>query len=401
MATKANDGTGWDNRLGLAGQKNIKPIPERWESPTSLGAPAPTPAPALRPWFADPNAGWSYDSETMAGPPEAMGAVNLAALIRDKAKGLGYSGGGMWGDTVDSTSPGGDQSPVRSVNPDFQNWLTSNNYQLGGESVGINGIGGVNAFITDSTGKRISEQSYASDDSDFFNFGVGLLGLGAFSAVNAAAGLGAEAALPESQIGAMSGNPFLTTELSGLTAPTASELAAITPSIPSLNPFLATGISGLAGPTAAELAAITPAIPAAAGGAGLLSSLGGLKSILPAAGAIAGATGASGDQTQTTQNQIDPRMAAMLYGQGGFLGQAQDYFNSTKGGNALMNQGADAMKAAFTNPQAQQGFNAMQTQGMGLLGGGGQNDFLDAFKNRKTSAMPDLSQFKQPRGLLG
>lgn len=392
MATKANDGTGWDNRLGLAGQKNIKPIPERWESPTSLGAPAPTPAPALRPWFADPNAGWSYDSETMAGPPEAMGAVNLAALIRDKAKGLGYSGGGMWGDTVDSTSPGGDQSPVRSVNPDFQNWLISNNYQLGGESVGINGIGGVNAFITDSTGKRISEQSYASDDSDFFNFGAGLLGLGAFSAVNAAAaGLGAEAAaLPASQIGAMT--PALESML-----PSIADVAAWESALPGMTSGMTVG-GGLAAGAAGLGGGLGGALSSG------LSALGGAKSLLPALGAIAGGLGAGKDQTQTTQNQIDPRMASMLYGDngsGGFLNQAQDYFNSTKGGNALMNQGADAMKAAFTNPQAQQGFNAMQTQGMGLLGGGGQNDFLDAFKNRKTSAMPDLSQFKQPRGLLG
>jgi hypothetical protein len=155
----------------------------------------------------------------------------------------------------------------------------------------------------------------------------------------------------------------------------------------------------------AELAGLGAGVPAAGGLlgglGGAINSVGGLKTILPAVGAIAGATGASGDQKQTTQNQLDPRMAAMLYGQGGFLGQAQDYFNANKNGNPLMTQGADAMKAAYTNPQAQQGFNAMQTQGMGLLGGGSQNDFLDAFKNRKTTAMPDLSQFKQPRSLLG
>ena len=318
-------------------------------------------------------------------------AVNAVPHLKDQFGKLGYTGE-MYGYGEDGLQ----------LSSGLQDWLSSNKYSLQGRDYGSD----LQMRIADANGQGVGDEShYNSNDAGWFEkavpMAIGAMGLGALGYGSGLLGGGDVAALGADQIGAMNGNPFLTTELSGLTAPTAAELAAITPSIPSLNPFLAAGISGLAAPTAAELAAITPTIPAAAGGAGLLSSLGGLKSILPAVGAIAGATGASGDQKQTTQNQLDPRMAAMLYGQGGFLGQAQDYFNSTKGGNALMNQGADAMKAAFTNPQAQQGFNAMQTQGMGLLGGGSQNDFLDAFKNRKTSAMPDLSQFKQPRGLLG
>jgi len=422
-------------------QKTIQPVRAPGETPApatiGLGAPparvyappaanpyAPTgtpppPTAAPRAWFNDPNANWSYDSEIMARQPEALGAVNLAALIRDKAKALGYSGGGMWGDTVDNISPGGDQSPVRSVNPDFQNWLTSNNYQLGGESVGINGIGGVNAFITDSTGKRISEQSYASDDSGFFNFGVGLLGLGAFSAVNAAAGLGAEAAaLPESQIGAMSGNPFLTTELSGLTAPTASELAAITPSIPSIGSagagaglFSNAGAEALAasgaefGPTAAEVSAITPdvaglgsgaaglgslavppesvaayenALPGAAGGSltsQIGSALSGVKSFikenpqLAALGASGAATllggtpdkpalpgsGSGAGAGGTSNDALIQRLTEQLYGKDGSMSKAFDY-------SSVPGLKTSAGDAAQINQQAMEAAYSAQTR---------------------------------------
>ena len=328
-------------------------------------------------------------------------AVNAIPHLKDQFSGLGFTGD-LYGYGASSNTGGESgmdfQGGGPQVSAGLQSWLDENKYSLQGQYDGPD----LQMRIADANGATVGNSThYDTNDGGWFEkavpFAIAAMGGGAIGQGlglwGSGAGLGAEAALPASQIGAMT--PALESML-----PSIADVAAWESALPGMTSGMTVG-GGLAA--------------GAAGAAGLggglggalssgLSALGGAKSLLPALGAIAGGLGAGKDQTQTTQNQLDPRMASMLYGDngsGGFLNQAQDYFNSTKGGNALMTQGADAMKAAYTNPQAQQGFNAMQTQGMGLLSGGGQNDFLDAFKNRKTSAMPDLSQFKQPRGLLG
>lgn len=79
----------------------------------------------------------------------------------------------------------------------------------------------------------------------------------------------------------------------------------------------------------------------------------------------------SGDKTQTSQQRLDPRMEAMLYGadgKSGYLGAATDWFNQNKGGNPLMLQGAQMMADHYRSPQYTQGYNAMRDAGLGLLG---------------------------------
>jgi len=110
---------------------------------------------------------------------------------------------------------------------------------------------------------------------------------------------------------------------------------------------------------------------AAAGGLGALGSLSG-KAIGGLLGAAAGAAN-SGDKQQTSQQRLDPRMEALLYGadgKGGYLGAATDWFNQNKGGNPLMLQGAQMMADYYKSPQYTEGYNTLRSTGLGLLGSG-------------------------------
>lgn len=335
-------------------------------SPVIQQAPAPTPAPASTPlpWFNDPAAGWNYNTETMAGPPGMFAASNLAQIIDADARKLGYSGGpaGGYGEH-------GEQGGEYFVNPEFTDWLQSQGLQLGGESANVNGIGGVNAFLTDQSGKRVGQQDYATDDTGAFMAGIAGLGLGAFSALNggvgaasgageagglfanegaaqlAAAdlavtpeaftalapeigGLGEVAALSGSQVGALNPNMFANEGLAQLTANppvvSAAELSAITPNVGALGPvnmFANEGAKQLAtNPpvvTAAELAKVTPAIE----GGGLLGSLTGAagnaaswlkenpvlgRLLMSGAGALVSGVGGSGGGSAATPTNYGP-----------------------------------------------------------------------------------------------
>ena len=88
METKANYGTGWDNRLWLAGQKTIQPVraPGETPAPATIGLGAP-PArvyapPAANPYAptgapAGPTSVSGIDTQSPAGP-------NLAQQLRDQ-----------------------------------------------------------------------------------------------------------------------------------------------------------------------------------------------------------------------------------------------------------------------------------------------------------------------------
>jgi hypothetical protein len=111
---------------------------------------------------------------------------------------------------------------------------------------------------------------------------------------------------------------------------------------------------------------------AAGGGAAGLGSLAGGMSGKVIGGLLGAAAGAanSGDKTQTTQQRLDPRMEAMLYGadgKGGYLGAAADWFNQNKGGNPLMLQGAQMMADFYRSPQYTEGYNSLRSTGLGLL----------------------------------
>ena len=132
------------------------------------------------------------------------------------------------------------------------------------------------------------------------------------------------------------------------------------------------GIGSLtAGMTPATVAAMEAGLPSAGAGLGALGSLSG-KAIGGLLGAAAGAAN-SGDKQQTTQQRLDPRMEALLYGadgKSGYLGAATDWFNQNKGGNPLMLQGAQMMADYYKSPQYTEGYNTLRNTGLGLLGMG-------------------------------
>lgn len=145
-------------------------LPTDYMDVASMGLPWDTPnKPDVSNWYTDPNVNWDYNSETMAGPPEAMSLNNFANIIAPKAAELGWTGGPPVTENPNSGS--------QSLNPAFAQWVLDNRYHLSGEPTGKNGMAGVTSFLTDNTGKRVAEESYYDTPDPFFdlmlNLGVG------------------------------------------------------------------------------------------------------------------------------------------------------------------------------------------------------------------------------------
>ena len=90
-----------------------------------------------------------------------------------------------------------------------------------------------------------------------------------------------------------------------------------------------------------------------------------------AASAVVGGmmSDSGGSQTQSVQNSLDPRMADAVYGSGGILGSAKDWYAANKSGlNSQMLTGMDNQSRQLES--GAQGWNQMQNLGMGLMGGG-------------------------------
>lgn len=102
----------------------------------------------------------------------------------------------------------------------------------------------------------------------------------------------------------------------------------------------------------------------AATGGGLLSGLGSLKDIVKIGGALAGGlAGSQGTQggQQTTQRTLDPRIDAMVFGQGGLLSDAQNWYNQNKSGqNDTMKLASSQLTGLLSDPNLK---NAIYTQG--------------------------------------
>jgi hypothetical protein len=123
----------------------------------------------------------------------------------------------------------------------------------------------------------------------------------------------------------------------------------------------------------------------AAGGAGGLGGLFGSGGMLSGVGSAAGMLGLSPgqllggglgllagmdstkDQKTSSTQRMDPRMDALVYGQGGFLPQAQQWFQQNQQPNPMMMQGAQQMAQHYSSPEYAQGFNRLRDTGMGLL----------------------------------
>lgn len=91
-----------------------------------------------------------------------------------------------------------------------------------------------------------------------------------------------------------------------------------------------------------------------------------------AGGLLGGAQGTGGDKV-STQQIIDPRMQALLYGSGpddknAVFGAARDFWMNNKSGmNDTMQQALNMQKAALTDPAYGQSFSNIRNVGSGLL----------------------------------
>lgn len=179
-------------------------------------------------------------------------------------------------------------------------------------------------------------------------------------------------------------------------APAAGEgIAYLSPTLTGAAPVVTTAAipTGLtAGMTGGSALSMLPALGA---GGGILSAMGGIGSAIGGvgsalgaaskavggagtlaalAGGVLGATQGGKDQTSTTSQQIDPRMAQYVYGSGygdknSVLGAAQDWFQNNKSGmNANMQAGVNQMAALYGSPAYSAGYNQMRDVGQGLLG---------------------------------
>jgi hypothetical protein len=128
----------------------------------------------------------------------------------------------------------------------------------------------------------------------------------------------------------------------------------------------------------ATAAAAAPATGSIFGAGGALSGIGsaagalGMKpgQMLGAGLGLLAGVDASKDQTQTSRQKLDPRMDAMLYGQGGLLPMSQQWFQGAQNSPAmgLMNQGAQMQANHYGSPQYAAQFGQLRDAGMGLLG---------------------------------
>lgn len=96
----------------------------------------------------------------------------------------------------------------------------------------------------------------------------------------------------------------------------------------------------------------------------------GFESLLPLAGGLLGSQGS--EQSQSSRQELDPRMQGILYGNGdqlgGLLGDAQSLYQSNRGGmNSQMLSGLNRQWDTLNNPSTQAGYTQMQQLGMGLM----------------------------------
>lgn len=97
---------------------------------------------------------------------------------------------------------------------------------------------------------------------------------------------------------------------------------------------------------------------------------------------VGGLLGGSGSESSQTSKEIDPRLAPFVYGKdgkGGLLGDIQTLYRQQMGQgglNDLQRSGMESQRQVYASPQFTQGYDAMRSMGLGLMGGGvAQNPF--------------------------
>lgn len=99
-------------------------------------------------------------------------------------------------------------------------------------------------------------------------------------------------------------------------------------------------------------------------------------------GSVVGGLLGGGGSEQSATKTIDPRLGRFVYGEdgkSGLLGDVQNLYRqqaATGGLNDLQRSGMEMQRQVYASPQYTQGYDAMRSMGLGLLGGGvAQNPF--------------------------
>ena len=102
----------------------------------------------------------------------------------------------------------------------------------------------------------------------------------------------------------------------------------------------------------------------------------------PLIGGLLGGSSSKKGTTTTSEKKLDPRMDRFVYGEdgkSGLLGSAYDMTQQQfrQGGlNDMQRSGLESQRQVLASPQFTQGYDAMRSMGMGLMGGGvAQNPF--------------------------
>lgn len=97
---------------------------------------------------------------------------------------------------------------------------------------------------------------------------------------------------------------------------------------------------------------------------------------------LGGLLGGGGSENSQTSNKIDDRLAPYVYGKdgkGGLLADVNSLYQqqAAQGGlNGLQRAGLESQRQVLSSPQYTQGYDAMRSMGLGLMGGGvAQNPF--------------------------
>lgn len=124
---------------------------------------------------------------------------------------------------------------------------------------------------------------------------------------------------------------------------------------------------------------------------------------------LGGLLGSGGSKNEQKSKVIDPRLGRFVYGEDGKSGMVGDIASlyrqqMAQGGlNDMQRSGMEMQRQTLMSPQYTQGYDAMRSMGMNLMGGGiAQNPFTNAAANRpmpsagQAVARPNTNMHYQP-----
>ena len=112
---------------------------------------------------------------------------------------------------------------------------------------------------------------------------------------------------------------------------------------------------------------------------------------------VGGLLGGGGSSSSSTSNKIDDRLAPYVYGKdgkGGLLADVNSLYRqqAAQGGlNGLQRAGLESQRQVLASPQYTQGYEAMRSMGLGLMGGGvAQNPFTSGGMGGSSTPAPSV-----------